>query len=133
MTTAWGATFDPDRLADLELRMWKAYYAHRRVRLFRLLGLANREQADVGWARALAAAFWFALAASRFARATDGYERFEQSIVRGYRALRLPAGIDAPDVARRELRWWQPPRRARRGGSVTGGSIPMLHVGARPS
>ena len=106
MTTAWGATFDPDRLADLELQMWKAYYAHRRMRLFGLLVLANCEQADVGWARALAAAFWFALAASRFARATDGYERFEQPIVRGYRALRLPAGIDAPDVARRELRWW---------------------------
>jgi hypothetical protein len=106
MPTTWGASFDPERLADLELRMWKAYYAHRRARLFALLVVAHREQAGVGWPRALAAAFWFALAALRFARSTDGYERFEAPIVRGYRALRLPAGIDALEVARRELRWW---------------------------
>src|SRR5439155_22072681 len=30
----WGANFDPDRLALLELRMWKAYYRRQPARLF---------------------------------------------------------------------------------------------------
>ena len=30
----WGADFDPDRLALLELRMWKAYYRRQPARLF---------------------------------------------------------------------------------------------------
>ena len=29
----WGAAFDPDRLALLELRMWKAYYRRQPARL----------------------------------------------------------------------------------------------------
>ena len=29
--------FDPDRMADLEVRMWQAYYGKERVRLFALL------------------------------------------------------------------------------------------------
>jgi hypothetical protein len=33
----WGADFDPDRLALLEFRMWKAYYRRQPARLFGLL------------------------------------------------------------------------------------------------
>lgn len=61
-TARWGADFDPDRLAPLELRMWKAYYRRQPARLFGTLVLGLREQAHVstsgtGWAsrRALAA------------------------------------------------------------------------------
>ena len=104
--SAWGRRFDPDRLAALELRMWKAYYRGQPARLFGLLVLANREQARVGWARAVLAAFWFARAAYGFARATSDYQRFEPDIARGYRLLGLPADVDAIAVARRELRWW---------------------------
>ncbi len=102
----WGRDFDPDRLAGLELEMWKAYYRGQGGRLFRLLVRANREQARVGWARALIAAVWLAGAAIRFGRSTGRYERFEPVIARGYRMLGLPAGIDAREVARQELRWW---------------------------
>jgi hypothetical protein len=126
---SWNASFDPDRLADLELRMWKAYYGRRRVRLFGLLVLANREQAAVGWTRAFLAAFWYALAASRFAKATGDYDRFERPIARGYRALRLPAGIDAIDVARRELRWWVVRREIGLGsGNDAGAAISALYA-----
>ena len=125
----WNATFDPDRLADLELRMWKAYYGRHRVRLLGLLVLTNREQAAVGWARALLAAFWFALAASRFSRASGDYDRFERPIARGYRALRLPPGIDAIDVARRELRWWVVRREIGLGsGNDAGAAISALYA-----
>ena len=102
----WSRAFDPDRLAMLELRMWKAYYRGHRARLFALLVQANREQARVGWARALLAAFWLAKAAAGFARSRDDYDRFEAPIARGYRALGLPTEVDAIEVARRELRWW---------------------------
>ena len=40
----WGSRFDPDRLAILELRMWKAYYRRQGPRLFGLLVMTLREQ-----------------------------------------------------------------------------------------
>jgi hypothetical protein len=102
----WGRDFDPDRLARLELAMWKAYYRRHNRRLFRLLVRANQEQAGVGYLQAVLAAFWLAVAAARFARATGDYDRFEPAIARGYRLLGLPAHVDVAEVARRELRWW---------------------------
>jgi hypothetical protein len=59
----WCRRFDPDRLTDLELRMWQAYYRRQPVRLFGLLVRANRELAGVGWPRAVQAAFRLARAA----------------------------------------------------------------------
>lgn len=102
----WGRDFDPERLATLELGMWKAYYRRQGGLLFRLLVRANREQARVGWLRATLAAIWLAAAAVRFGRSQGDYERFEPLIARGYRILGLPAGVDVDEVARRELRWW---------------------------
>lgn len=102
---AWGGDFDPGRLANLELAAWKAYYRRQPLRLFALLVLANREQAGVGWPRAILGAGWLARAAAGFARAEGGYDRYLQDIGRGYRALGVPASrID--EVAARELRWW---------------------------
>jgi hypothetical protein len=102
----WGADFDPDRLADLETAMWKAYYRRQPARLFGLLIQGLREQAHASWPRALAAGFFLTKGAAGFARATDGYDRFAPDIARGYRLLGLPTHIDAEEVARRELRWW---------------------------
>lgn len=102
----WGRSFDPDRLATLELEMWKAYYQREGPLLFRLLVRANREQADVDWVRAIVAAFWLTFAAVRFGRSNGDYERFAAAIARAYRLLRLPANVDADEIARRELRWW---------------------------
>ena len=102
----WGHDFDPDRLARLELRMWKAYYRRQPVRLMTLLIQANHEQAGVSWPRAVAAAFVLARAAAGFGRSDGDYDRFLPDIVRGYRMLGLPETVDAQAVARRELRWW---------------------------
>ena len=104
--TRWGADFDPDALARLETRMWKAYYRFQPARLFGLLVLALRAQAHVGWPRALAAAVFLTKAAAGFARSTGDYERFAPDIGRAYRLLRLPDTVDADAVARHELRWW---------------------------
>jgi hypothetical protein len=102
----WGAEFDPERLADLESAMWKAYYRRQPIRLFGLLIQGLREQARASWPRALAAAFFLTKGAAGFARATGDYERFAPDIARGYRLLGLPPEIDAVEVGRRELRWW---------------------------
>ena len=45
--TEWGRDFDPDALASLETRMWKAYYRRQPARLFALLVQATRAQAGV--------------------------------------------------------------------------------------
>ena len=102
----WGADFDPDRLAVLELRMWKAYYRRQPARLCGWLVLGLREQAHASCPRALLAALWLTKAAAGFSRAQGEYDRFAPDIARGYRLLGLPAVVDAEEVARRELRWW---------------------------
>lgn len=102
----WGADFDPDKLADLETAMWKAYYRRQPARLFGLLVQGVRVQAHASWPRALAASLFLTKAAAQFGRSTGDYDRFAPDIARGYRLMGLPASVDAEEVARRELRWW---------------------------
>ena len=91
----WGAEFDPDRLADLETAMWKAYYRRQPARLFGHLLQGLREQGQASWPRAIAASLYLTRAAARFARSTGDYDRFVPDIARGYRLLGLPATVDA--------------------------------------
>jgi len=102
----WGADFDPDRLADLETRMWKAYYRRQPARLYGYLLQGLHEQARASWPRAIAASLFLTRAAAQFAGSTGDYDRFAPDIARGYRLLGLPPEVDAEEVARRELRWW---------------------------
>ncbi len=102
----WGKDFDPDELARLETRMWKAYYRSEPARLFVLLVQALRAQARVSWLRALQASLLLTRAAAGFARSTDNYERFAADIARAYRTLGLPDHVDVESVARHELEWW---------------------------
>ncbi len=104
--TRWGKDFDPDELARLETRMWKAYYRRQPLRLLVLLVRALRAQAQVSWLRALRASLLLTRAAAGFARASGEYERFAPDIGRGYRMLGLPDHVDVEAVARHELRWW---------------------------
>jgi hypothetical protein len=125
----WGRSFDPDRLARLELRMWQAYYRRQPARLFGLLVLGYREQARAGWPRALLASFHLARGAARFGRSQGDYERFLPDIVRGYELLGLPTTVDAEEVARRELRWWVVRREiGLSAGSAAGEAISRLYA-----
>ena len=126
---AWGTDFDPDRLALLEFRMWKAYYRHQPARLYGLLVQALREQADVSWPRAIYAAGLLTKAAVGFSRSTGDYERFAPDVARGYRALGLPESVDIDTVAREELRWWVVRREiGLAAGAAAGESIARLYA-----
>jgi hypothetical protein len=128
-TDHWGADFEPNRLAVLELRMWKAYYRRQPARLFGVLVMALHEQADVSWPRALYAAALLTRAAVGFARASGDYERFAPDVARGYQALGLPASVDVDAVAREELRWWVVRREiGLAAGAAAGESISRLYA-----
>jgi hypothetical protein len=125
----WGADFEPDRLALLELRMWKAYYRRQPARLFGTLVLGLREQAHVGWPRAIVAAVFLTKAAVGFARASGDYDRFAPDVARGYRWLGLPTDVDMEAVAHEELRWWVVRREiGLAAGSAAGETIARLYA-----
>jgi len=127
--TALAAGFEPDRLAALETRMWKAYYRRQPARLFGLLILALREQAGASLPRAIGAALLLTRAAVGFARARGGYERYALDIERAYRLLRLPPHADVGEVARWELRWWVVRREiGPAAGTAAGDAIARLYA-----
>jgi len=100
--------FSPARLADLELRMWQAYYAKERARLFGLLVTTLREQYRYSWATATREAFHLARAAATFSDLQGDYEQVLPDLEAGYATAKswLGAGFDPKAVARAELAWW---------------------------
>lgn len=100
--------FDPHRLADLESRMWQAYYAKQNVRLFGLLVTMLHEQYHYSWATAAREGFHLARAAAVFGNARSDYDRVLPDLTNGYATARdwLHASFDPPAVARAELAWW---------------------------
>lgn len=101
--------FQPDRLADLEVEMWRAYYRGERVSLFATLVIALREQLRYPWAQATRAAFHLARAAARFAaEGAAAREVVLRELERAYEIARRwsAAGYDARAVAEKELAWW---------------------------
>lgn len=100
--------FDPDRLAELELGMWQAYYAKRHLTLFRLLVAMLREQYHYPWQKAAVAGYHLANAAATFGDATSDYDRVLPDLEKGYAIARdwTGATFDPATVARAELSWW---------------------------
>ena len=100
--------FNPTRLADLELRMWQAYYARQRVQLFGLLVTMLHEQYRYSWARAATQAYHLARAAATFAELKGGYDVVLPDLESAYASSKswLNAGFDPAAVARAELAWW---------------------------
>jgi hypothetical protein len=100
--------FEPVRLADLELRMWQAYYAKQNVRLVCLLVTLLREQYRYSWATAAREGFHLARAAATFGNARSNYEVVLPDLEAAYGTARdwLRAGYDPKAVAKSELAWW---------------------------
>jgi hypothetical protein len=100
--------FDPDRLADLEVDMWQAYYAHENLRLFRALLTILHEQYRYSWAKASVAGFHLARAARTFGDARSDYERVLPDLENAYAIMKEWTGsrFDPGEAARAELSWW---------------------------
>jgi hypothetical protein len=101
--------FDADRLADLEVGMWQAYYAKERMRLFALLVTMLHEQYHYSWATASREGFYLARAAANFGDARGNYEQLvipDLEVAYGTAKDWLGAGFDPSAVARAELAWW---------------------------
>ena len=100
--------FDAGRLADLEVRMWQAYYDKERVRLFGLLVTLLHEQYHYSWATATVEGFHLARAAATFGDLKENYDVVLPDLEAAYAKLRswTGAGFDPRAVARAELAWW---------------------------
>ena len=116
--------FDAERLADLEVGMWQAYYAKEQLALFRLLVTMLHEQYHYSWATAAREGFHLARAAARFGdlRCGDGgpsdpcrppAPAVLPDLEIAYAEARswLDARFDPRAVARAELAWWVARRR----------------------
>jgi len=101
-------SFEPDRMADLEVGMWKAYYAKERLRLFLLLASMLREQYRYPWSTALREGHHLGRAASTFGDLKGGYDKVIPDLEKGYATARAwtGAGFDPGALARAELSWW---------------------------
>ena len=101
-------SFDPDRLADLEVGMWQAYYAKARVHLFTLLVTLLHEQYRYSWADAAREGFHLARAAATFGDLRGGYDQVLPDLEAAYQRAHdwTGAHFDPRAVARAELAWW---------------------------
>jgi hypothetical protein len=100
--------FEPDRVASLEVDMWKAYYDKQRVRLFVLLVTMLREQYGYSWARAVQAGAYLARSASAFSGLRGDYDRVLPDLEAAFVVARdwTSASFDPNAAARAELAWW---------------------------
>ncbi len=100
--------FNPPRLADLEVRMWQAYYAKERLRLFGLLVTMLHEQYHYSWATATLEGLHLARAAATFGDLRGGYDVVLPDLEAAYAKAKswTQAEFDPRAVARAELAWW---------------------------
>jgi hypothetical protein len=118
--------FDAVRMADLELRMWQAYYDEDRVRVFGLLVATLREQYRYSWAVAATEGFHLARAAARFSELESNYDVVLPDLEAAYGTARawLGADFEPAAVARAELAWWVARRTpGRNNAAIVGGLI----------
>ena len=100
--------FNPERLTDLEVGMWKAYYAKQRVRLFSLLVTLLHEQYHYSWATATREGFHLARAAATFGDLNGNYDSVLPDLEAAYATTKewTHADFDPRAVAKAELAWW---------------------------
>ena len=102
--------FDGHQVGRLETEMWRSYYGHQPVRLFRQMVELLRKQYHLPFWRSHLAAYRAARAAVVFQRGHNraDYEQALPLLVDYYAIIRrssdIPFSVDT--VARLELEWW---------------------------
>jgi hypothetical protein len=103
-------SFDPDEVARIETEMWRAYYLHQRVTLFRELAALMRNQYNMPYLRSMWVAYQAAGAAFQFQRGRNRseYEKALPGLERYYAEIRKMGDIpfDPNRAAQLELEWW---------------------------
>ena len=102
--------FQPDEVGRLETGMWRSYYAHANVRLFRELAQLLRQQYHLPRLRSYVTAYHAARAATVFqaGHSRGDYEKALPQLVSFYSAIAAVSvqRFDVPRTARLELEWW---------------------------
>lgn len=103
--------FEPARVAQLETRMWRAYYERRYAALLRDLYVLSRAEYGFSPADSLAIA-WYAARAAQVFQPTRSRTEAQEALPlleRYYGVLRARGGesFDVTEAARLELDWWQ--------------------------
>jgi hypothetical protein len=100
--------FDPSTLAELEIRVWQAYYGKERIRLFGVLVTLVRNQYHYSWATAATEGFHLARAAAIFGDLKADYDSVLPDLEAAYAKAGMWTGasFDPHAVARAELAWW---------------------------
>jgi hypothetical protein len=109
-----GATFEPDRVAYLEVAGWRAYYDRKWVLCFRLLAQLAREQFHLSRLRALQAAYYITRASVAWAPVEHDTRVVRRYIRKFYRQIRQYGRgftFDPTEVARLEFVYWDVHRR----------------------
>ncbi len=102
--------FNPDKVAEIELHMWQAYYRHQFLKLFFLLTRLTRENFGVNYLVSIQIAYYAALAAGDF-RLNKGKENQERVLKKLIRFCQIISEhstepFDYKKAAELELQWW---------------------------
>jgi hypothetical protein len=102
-------SFDPDRLAYLEVAGLRAYYDHRWFDMLKLVVELMHEQFNLSWLRSIQAAYYVTVASIAWAPADNKPEVTRRYIRKFYRlAARRgsSSGYDPRRVAAAEFKYW---------------------------
>jgi hypothetical protein len=119
-------SFNPDKVAQAEARMWRAYYAGSQQELGRHVAELVRNQFGISMSRSIEIGRHLAIAAIKFSGTHRNYDTIVlPDLVDAYTRIRDVSRLsfDPEEVARAELEWWV----ARR----TPGANSVQSVGAR--
>lgn len=102
-------TFEPERLAHLEVEGWRAYYDHKWLRCLHLMVQLAHEQFGLSWAHAVQAAYFIIRASIAWAPKDNDRRATRLYIRRFYRvAVRHGKGVtfDPARVGALEYNYW---------------------------
>lgn len=102
-------SFDPDRLAYLEVAGLRAYYDHKWLRMLRLVVQLMHEQFDLSWLRAVQAAYYVTVASVAWAPVDNKPEVTRRYIGKFYLLAAKhgsSSGYNPRKVAALEFRYW---------------------------
>ncbi|MFA5841201.1 MAG: hypothetical protein WC847_02970 [Candidatus Paceibacterota bacterium] len=102
--------FNPDKIAEIDSKMWQAYYNHNFFKLFILLLRLNHEFFELGYLHTLQASYYSAYAAINF-RLNRGKEDSKKIIKKLEKFFKIISNnnidkFDYKKAAELEFGWW---------------------------